>query len=105
MSSSVFNYTRKDLENYFLEKNLAKFRATQVIEGVYRERVKNFQEISNLSKDVKKLLQEDFVIDELKVVKKSVASDGTTKFLFSLSDGNLIETEWKIFSIFATAIL
>ena len=92
MSSSIYNYTRNDLEKYFLEKNLAKFRATQVIEGVYREKVKDFQEITNLNKDVKQLLKNDFIIDELTIVKKSVASDGTTKFLFSLADDNLIET-------------
>ena len=92
MSNSIYNYTRSDLEKYFIEKNFAKFRATQVIEGVYREKVKDFSEISNLSKDVKGLLKEDFTIEELTVVKKSVASDGTTKFLFSLTDGNLIET-------------
>lgn len=92
MSNSIYNYTRSDLEQYFISKNLAKFRATQVIEGLYREKVKDFFEISNLSKDVKGLLQEEFSIEELTVVKKSVASDGTTKFLFSLADGNLIET-------------
>jgi adenine C2-methylase RlmN of 23S rRNA A2503 and tRNA A37 len=62
MSNSIYNYTRSDLEKYFIEKNLAKFRATQVIEGVYREKVKDFSEISNLSKDVKGLLKEDFAI-------------------------------------------
>lgn len=92
MSSSIYNYTQEELENYFTSKSLAKFRATQVIEGIYREKVSDFQNISNLSKDIKKLLQEDFIIDKLKIVKKSVASDGTTKYLFELSDGNLIET-------------
>ncbi len=92
MNSSIYNYTKKELEQYFISKDLAKFRATQVIEGIYREKVKDFQDISNLSKDVKALLKDDFIIDELSVEKKSVASDGTTKFLFKLSDGNLIET-------------
>ncbi|MTN10631.1 23S rRNA (adenine(2503)-C(2))-methyltransferase RlmN, partial [Turicibacter sanguinis] len=49
-------------------------------------------EMSNLPKDLKGLMQESFDVTTLKERKKQVASDGTTKFLFELSDGDLIET-------------
>lgn len=90
--NSIYNYTKEELEAYFLAHDLAKFRATQVIEGVYREKVTDFDNITNLNKDVKALLKEDFTISNLSVEKMSIASDGTTKFLYTLDDGNLIET-------------
>ena len=52
----------------------------------------SIDEMSNLPKDLKGLMQESFDVTTLKERKKQVASDGTTKFLFELSDGDLIET-------------
>lgn len=89
---SIYNYSRTWFESYFQSKGLAKFRATQVYEGIYRQKVTDFDLISNLNKDVKQILKDNFYFNCLTLNKKIVASDGTTKFLFELSDGNLIET-------------
>ena len=88
----VYSLERQDFEEYFVGKGLAKYRATQVIEALYRAKVKSISEISNLNKDVKKLLEEDFTFSALEIEKCQVASDGTTKFLYRLADGNFIET-------------
>ena len=91
-NKSIYNLSREALENYFLSKNLAKFRATQVFEALYRQKKSSFEEINNINKDVKKILSDDFSFDFLTEVKKEESVDGTTKFLFSLDDGALIET-------------
>lgn len=91
-NKSIYNLSREALENYFLSKNLAKFRATQVFEALYRQKKSSFEEINNINKDVKKILSDDFSFDFLTEVKKEESADGTTKFLFSLDDGALIET-------------
>ena len=91
-NKSIYNLSREALENYFLSKNLAKFRATQVFEALYRQKKSSFEEINNINKDVKKILSDDFSFDFLTEVKKEESIDGTTKFLFSLDDGSLIET-------------
>lgn len=91
-NKSIYNLSREALENYFLSKNLAKFRATQVFEALYRQKKSSFEEINNINKDVKKILSDDFSFDYLTEVKKEESIDGTTKFLFSLDDGSLIET-------------
>ncbi len=92
IDNCIYNYTRSNLEDFFISHNLQKYRSTQVYEGLYSQKVKDFNDINNLNKDVKKLLCDNFSIKELKLVKKLEASDGTTKFLFELEDGNLIET-------------
>ena len=90
--SSIYNMSRESLEKYFLDKNLAKFRATQVFEAIYRKKNKSFQEINNINKDVKNLLENDFTFSFLQLERKEESFDGTVKFLFKLDDGNLIET-------------
>lgn len=89
---AIYSLERTDLENYFLNKGLPKYRATQVIEGLYRSKVQSFDEITNLKAEIKMMLKEDFDFGALKEEKVQIASDGTTKFLFRLADGNLIET-------------
>ncbi len=88
----IYDYSRNWFENYFVEKGLAKFRAVQIFEAIYRQKNTNFSDISNLNKEVKKMLSDEFVFDTLKLVTKLESNDGTVKFLFSLEDGNLIET-------------
>lgn len=89
---SIYDYSRKSLENYFISNNEPKYRATQIFEGLYRQRANSFDEITNIKKDSKEKLAKEFTFNALKVVTKSVASDETTKFLFALEDNSLIET-------------
>lgn len=92
MIQSIYGLSREALENYFITKNLAKFRATQVFEAIYRQKNKSFEEINNINKQVKEMLSQDFCFETLNLERKEESFDGTTKFLFKLSDGNLIET-------------
>lgn len=88
----IYDYSRSWFENFFIEKGLAKFRAVQVFEALYRKKVSKFEEITNINKEVKQMLNEEFAFDLLQLDTKLESSDGTVKFLFSLEDGNLIET-------------
>ena len=88
----IYDYSRKWFEDYFVSKGLAKFRATQVFEALYSKQVESFDEITNINKEVKAMLSNEFTFESLKVEKIQESFDGTTKFLFKLSDGNLIET-------------
>ena len=88
----IFDYTLSDLEVYLEEKGMKKFRAKQLYSWLYKKRVNSFDEMSDLAKDFRSLLEDEFTITSLKEVEKQVASDGTVKYLFELSDGHLIET-------------
>ena len=88
----IYNYSIEDFKSYLLSKGEKPFRSTQLIEWLYRHKIKSFDEITNMKKSFIETLKKDFVIDRLELVLKQESSDGTIKFLFRLSDGNLIET-------------
>lgn len=89
---NIYNFSLEELENYFLSINEKKFRATQVFEWLYRNRINSFDEMTNISKNVISHLKENFELEQLEIVTKQISSDGTTKYLFKLKDGKLIET-------------
>ena len=84
-------YPKKNYPSIFGIQTL-KFRAVQILEWLYRKKVTSFDEMTNLSKKAIEVLRENFIIEGLNLKTKYVSSDGTIKFLFSLNDGNLIET-------------
>jgi len=88
---NIYDITREELENYFIEHNDKKFRATQVFEAIYKQRVNNFNDITNISNDIKQMLKQDFTFDEIKILKIQ-EDDLVKKYLFELNDGNKIES-------------
>lgn len=88
--NSIYDYTKKDLENYFLSIGQSKFRANQVFDWLYVKRVKSFLEMTNLKKDLTKYLSDNFSISMIKIVAKEEDVD-VKKYLFELFDGNKIE--------------
>ena len=89
---SIFSLDIKDWQDWLVEHKQPKFRAAQIFDWLYKKRISSIEEMSNLPKDLKASLSENFDFTTLSERKKQVASDGTTKFLFELADGNLIET-------------
>lgn len=81
-----------ELAAWFKEQGQPAFRAKQVFQWLYRG-VTSFEEMSNLSKDLRKKLSESCYITAPTVARKQVsAQDGTIKYLWELGDGNCIET-------------
>ena len=81
-----------ELSAWFKEQGQPAFRAKQVFQWLYRG-VTSFEEMSNLSKDLRKKLSESCYITAPTVARKQVsAQDGTIKYLWELRDGNCIET-------------
>ncbi len=79
-----------ELEDFLLSNNEKKFRATQIIDWLYVKRVNSFSEMTNLSKELISKLNDNFYFDKLEIIKKQEDKD-VSKFLFKLSDNNLIE--------------
>ncbi len=88
--TSIYDYNLEDLEAYFVSNNEKKFKASQVFDWLYKKRVTNFDEMSNLKKDIINKLKNDFTINQLKIVKRLDDTD-VHKYLFELSDKNRIE--------------
>lgn len=87
---SIFNLLLSDLVAYFIKVNEKPFKAKQVYDWLYKKRIFEFKEMSNISKALQDKLSEHFSTDML-ILKRKQTSDLTNKYLFELSDGNLIE--------------
>ena len=74
------------------EMGQPKYRAKQIFQWLARG-VTSFDEMTNLSKDLRAALSERFSISRLEMLRKQVSAiDGTIKYLWQLSDGNAVET-------------
>lgn len=87
---NIYDCTIKQLEDYFISKGEKKFKATQVFEWLYQKRVKSFDEMTNIKKEVISYLKEDFKINDLEILTKQEDVD-VIKYLFKLEDNNKIE--------------
>ena len=87
---NIYNFTLEELESILIENGFKKYNATQIIEWIYEKKVYDFNKMTNLSKKLISFLNENFVFEELKVVKKEVG-DLVSKYLLQLKDNNKIE--------------
>lgn len=87
---NIYSYSIKDLEAYFLSIGEKKFKATQVFDWLYRKRVEDFEEMTNIKKSVLDQLKEKFELKRLKIVDKQSDID-VSKYLFKLNDNEHVE--------------
>lgn len=87
---NIYGITFEELENYFLEKNDKKFKATQVFDWVYKKRINSFEDMRNVSKETIKTMKEDFYFDKLEIIDKKEDVD-VAKYLFRLKDNEKVE--------------
>ncbi|MEM6965203.1 MAG: 23S rRNA (adenine(2503)-C(2))-methyltransferase RlmN [Bacteroidota bacterium] len=81
-----------ELTNFFLEMGEKKFRARQVYEWLWKKSAVSFDQMTNLSKGLRKVLEGNFVINAIQTDKVQRSADGTIKSRFRLHDGHLIES-------------
>lgn len=90
MKENVYNLTLKDWENYFVSKDSKKFKGQQVFDWLYRKKVKTFDEMTNIKKEVIDYLKEDFEIKTVSITKVERDID-VNKYLFKLKDDEKVE--------------
>ncbi len=88
----IKSMTAEELSDYFSRKGQPSYRAKQVFRWLHSGAV-NFDEMTNIAKELRQLLKEECYIANVKIVKRLVSKiDGTVKYLFSLNDGQTVET-------------
>lgn len=92
LKESIYSLTLDELKQWLNENGEKPFRATQIYEWLYNKRVKTFDEMTNLSKQLRDKLKENFAFTTLSTIVKQESKDGTIKFLFQLQDNYSIET-------------
>jgi len=70
---SIFDYQLKNLEEFFESIGEKKFKARQLFDWVYKKRVFDYDQMTNLSIDLRNKLKENLSLDLLKLRKKQTS--------------------------------
>ena len=101
----LLSLTLEEVENLIVSLGEKKFRGKQIFQWVNKG-VKSIDEMTNISKDLQNKLKDRAYITNSTIYKKQVSKiDGTTKYLFALEDGNLIEGVIMIYKHGITACI
>ena len=87
----IKNLTLEEIISFCSKYNLPKFRAKQIWEWLWKKCASSFEEMTSLSKEIRKLLHENFSIKNIKIHNAERSLDGTIKYSFQLHDNLLIE--------------
>ncbi len=93
--ANLVGLTRAALRDVLIEAGIpekqGKMRAGQIWQWIYQKGVRDFAQMTNLSKDIRAMLAEKFVVAVPEVVTKQVSSDGTRKYLVRIAGGHEVE--------------
>lgn len=89
---NLYGFTIDKLEKQMEIEEQKKYRATQLFKWIYEKKAKTFDEMSDVSKSFREVLNTNYSLNKPKIFKKQVSSDGTIKLLLELEDGNKVET-------------
>lgn len=84
--------TKVELRDFFVSNGLQAFRGNQVYEWLWGKAVHDFDEMTNLSKETRRFLEDNFVINHIKVDQLQRSKDGTIKNAIKLFDGLVVES-------------
>lgn len=84
---------KNELKEEMTGRGFPAFRANQIYDWMHVKLARSFDEMTNLSKDMRKKLKAEYEYTSLTIEKLQESRlDGTKKFLFALADGNLVES-------------
>ena len=89
---NIKDYNLDALKQEFINMGEKPFRAEQVFKWIYEANVTSFDEMTNLSLELREKLKQNYTLCIYNIIKKQESSDGTKKYLFDVLDGNAIET-------------
>lgn len=90
--NDIYNYTLKDLKELFKKVGKEKYRSLQIYRWLYNKTVTDFSLMTDLNKDFRKFLNDNFIIGSLTNIKNYKSVDGSIKYLFKTIDGYFIES-------------
>lgn len=88
---NIRNLSLSEVEAYFLKIGEKKFRAKQVWEWLWQKHASSFEDMTNISKDLRNKLQEEFTLPALRIDATQLSDDGTLKSRFKTFDNHLVE--------------
>ncbi len=89
--NNIFDYNQAELVDWLAERGIKPFRAKQIFKWLYVHLATSFEEMTDLGKDLRAALAQEFHMDTMAIVEKRQSRDTTCKYLFELADGSHIE--------------
>ncbi|MBW3517812.1 23S rRNA (adenine(2503)-C(2))-methyltransferase RlmN [Flavobacterium sp. NKUCC04_CG] len=88
----IRSLTKEQLREFFVTQGDKSFRGNQVYEWLWSKGAHGFEDMSNLSKESRQMLEAHFVINHINVDQRQQSSDGTVKNAVRLHDGLIVES-------------
>lgn len=88
----IRSLTKEQLQDFFVSKGEKAFRGKQVYEWLWSKSVHDFSDMTNLSKEIREMLDENFVINHTEVHQMQKSEDGTVKNAVRLFDELIVES-------------
>ena len=84
--------SKEQLRDFFVENNDKAFRGNQVYEWLWSKGAHSFEDMTNVAKPTRAMLEDNFVINRIKVDTMQRSNDGTVKNAVRLHDGLVVES-------------
>jgi len=92
LKKNIKDYNLDELKNLMIELGEKPYRAEQIFKWIFVENVTSFDDMTNLSLELRQKLKDNFDLHIFKILQKQESKDGTKKYLFDVLDGNAIES-------------
>ncbi len=90
--TDLLEMTHEQLVGWLADRDIAAYRADQILKWIYLRQTDDFGVMSDLAKGIRTLLAQHFIIGRLGVERIETSRDGSRKYLFKLRDGRYIES-------------
>ncbi|CBL45758.1 Conserved hypothetical protein [gamma proteobacterium HdN1] len=90
--ANLLGMTRRELEDFFVSLGEKPFRAHQVMKWIHFFGVDDFDQMTNVSRDLREKLKAVAVIPAPAISYENISKDGTRKWVIRLDNGNAVET-------------
>ena len=89
---NILELDRNQLARWLDDQGIASYRANQILKWIYLRQADRFDLMTDIAKDIRSLLEEQFTIGRLQIENIETSIDGSRKYLFKLEDAKYIES-------------
>ena len=83
---NIKDYDLEELKEEMKQIGEKPFRAEQIFKWLYEDKVKSFDEMTNLSLELREKLTQNYTMCNFEIIRKQESKDGTVKYLFDVLD-------------------
>ncbi|MFZ0279760.1 MAG: 23S rRNA (adenine(2503)-C(2))-methyltransferase RlmN [Candidatus Sulfotelmatobacter sp.] len=95
LTLALLGMDREEINSLVSEAGEPSYRAKQIMDALYRQRVETLEEISTLPQEFRERLTKSGVtVGAARIEKRFVSVDGTVRYLIGFADGQSVETVW-----------